>query len=246
MSVNPITFTKENIDLYLKELAKQFRKLNGAQMPAEMILIGGASILINYGFRDSTSDIDALIRASSAMKDAIGYVSDKMDLPAGWINEDFRHTKSYSPYLIKYSKPYRQYSNVLHIRTITAEYLVAMKLMAYRQYKHDISDVVGILRDQQKAGDPLTFERIDTAVRNLYDGWENLPGEAQTMIQGILATEDLDELYASYAWEEQAAKEALLDFEGEYPDVLKEDNLGDILSHLMKRQEEQSEGQTFG
>ena len=40
MSVNPITFTKENINLYLKELAKQFRKLNGAQMPAEMILIG--------------------------------------------------------------------------------------------------------------------------------------------------------------------------------------------------------------
>ena len=103
-----------------------------------------------------------------------------------------------------------------------------------------------ILRDQQKAGDPLTFERIDTAVRNLYDGWESLPAEAKTMIHGILAAEDLDELYASYAREEQAAKEALLDFEGEYPDVLKEDNLGDILSHLMKRQEEQSEGQTFG
>lgn len=238
--------TKENLDAYLKAVAKQFRKLNGKAMPAEITLIGGASILINYGFRDSTYDVDALIHASSSMKDAINYVTDTMGLPNGWLNEDFKNTKSYTPRLVMYSKPYRTFSNVVNIRTITGEYLVAMKLMAYRQYKHDISDIVGILRDQQKAGDPLIFERIDTAVNNLYDGWENMPAEAQTMIQGILATEDLDALYASYAKEEQAAKEALLDFEGEYPDVLKEDNLSDILSHLMKRQEEQSEGQTFG
>ena len=37
--------TKENLDTYLKELAKQFRKLNGKAMPAEITLIGGASIL---------------------------------------------------------------------------------------------------------------------------------------------------------------------------------------------------------
>ena len=238
--------TKENLDAYLKAVAKQFRKLNGKSMPAEITLIGGASILINYGFRDSTYDVDALIQASSSMKDAINFVTDTLGLPNGWLNEDFKNTKSYTPRLVRYSKPYRTFSNVVNVRTITGEYLVAMKLMAYRQYKHDISDIVGILRDQQKAGDRLTFERIDIAVKNLYDGWENLPGEAQTMIQGILATENLDELYASYAREEQAAKDALLDFEGNYPDMLKEDNLGDILNHLMKRQDEQSEGQIFG
>ena len=48
-------FTKENLDSYLKELAKEFRKKNGTGMPAEIILIGGASILINYGFREMTS-----------------------------------------------------------------------------------------------------------------------------------------------------------------------------------------------
>ena len=47
-------FTKENLDNYLKELAKEFRKLNGNKMPAEIILIGGASVLINYGFREMT------------------------------------------------------------------------------------------------------------------------------------------------------------------------------------------------
>lgn len=41
-------FTKENLDKHLKELAKEFRKQNGTKIPAEIILIGGASILINY------------------------------------------------------------------------------------------------------------------------------------------------------------------------------------------------------
>lgn len=228
--------TKENLDTYLKELAKQFRKLNGKAMPAEITLIGGASILINYGFRDSTYDVDALIQASSAMKDAINYVTDTLGLPNGWLNEDFKNTKSYTPRLVNYSKYYRTFSNVLTVRTITGEHLVAMKLMAYRQYKHDISDIVGILREQQNSGDPLTFERIDKAVTDLYDSWEKLPENARGMIESILANEDMDALYEAYANEEAAAKDALITFKDKYPDVLKEDNLADILSHLLKEQ----------
>lgn len=228
--------TKENLDTYLKEVAKQFRKLNGKAMPAEITLIGGASILVNYGFRDSTYDVDALIQASSAMKDAINYVTDTLGLPNGWLNEDFKNTKSYTPRLVNYSKYYRTFSNVLTVRTITGEYLVAMKLMAYRQYKHDISDIVGILREQQNSGNPLTFERIDKAVTDLYDSWENMPENTQSMIQSILANEDMDALYDAYASEEAAAKDALITFEDKYPDVLKEDNLADILSHLLNKQ----------
>ena len=49
-SEKQIEFTKENINTYLKEVAKEYRKQIGKNMPAEMILIGGASILVNYGF----------------------------------------------------------------------------------------------------------------------------------------------------------------------------------------------------
>ena len=54
-------FTKVNFDTYLKELAKEFRKLNGKTMKAEIILVGGAAVLANYGFRNMTTDIDAII-----------------------------------------------------------------------------------------------------------------------------------------------------------------------------------------
>lgn len=235
-----IAFGKDQIDSYLKEVAKQYRKLNRKGMPAEITLIGGASILINYGFRDSTYDVDALIQASSSMKDAISFVTDTMGLPNGWLNDDFKHTASYTPRLVTFSQYYRTFSNVVTIRTITGEYLVAMKLKAFRQYKHDISDIVGILREHVRSGDPLTFERINKAVCDLYDGWDQMPESAQSLIQSILANEDIDALYDAYAQEESAAKDALLTFEDQYPDVLKEDNLSDILSHLMAKQQEES------
>ncbi len=64
-------FRKEDLDLYLKELAKEFRKRNGKTIPAEITLIGGASILINYGFREMTYDMDAIMDAASSIRDAI-------------------------------------------------------------------------------------------------------------------------------------------------------------------------------
>ena len=84
-----VAFTKGNLDDYLRMLAKEFRKRNGKVMPAEIILIGGAAVLINYGFREKTYDFDAIIRASSAMKDAINYVGDENQLQEGWLNSDF-------------------------------------------------------------------------------------------------------------------------------------------------------------
>lgn len=62
------SFTKDNIDNYLKELAKEFRRRNRNKVPVEIILIGGASILINYGFREMTYDMDAIIRSSDTIK----------------------------------------------------------------------------------------------------------------------------------------------------------------------------------
>ena len=69
-----IFFSSENLDTYLKELAKEFRKINGKTLPAEVILVGGAAILANYGFRDKTYDVDAIIHATSAMKEAANRV----------------------------------------------------------------------------------------------------------------------------------------------------------------------------
>lgn len=233
-----IPFTKDKLDYYLRELGKEFRRLNGKKMPAELILVGGASVLANYGFRDNTYDVDALIQASSSMNDAINTVGDAHGLPNGWLNSDFKKTKSYSPKLPQYSKYYKTFSNVLTVRTISSEYLVAMKLMSLRQYKHDVSDIVGILWEQKEQGRPLSFTDIDKAVINLYDSWDNLPGDAQSLVVRLLDNKNLEKLYLKFRNEEKAAKAALIDFEKKYPNVVSEDNLSSILSNLKAKKNE--------
>ena len=143
------TFTKENIDAYLKAVAKEYRKLVGKNMPAELILIGGASVLINYGFREMTTDVDALISAASAMKDAINNVRDKYNLPNGWLNSDFVNTSSYSDKLYQFSVYYRTYSNIVTVRTVDAFLYNILYNHTGRNIFHDLwklGNIAGIFK----------------------------------------------------------------------------------------------------
>ncbi len=233
------SFTKENLDTYLKELAKEFRWLNGKSMPAEIVLVGGAAILTNYGFRDMTTDIDAVIHATSSMKDAINMVGDKFDLPNGWLNADFMHTGSYSPKLDEFSVYYKTFYGVLSVRTIAAEYLIAMKLRSGRKYKNDLSDVIGILAEHEKKGAPIALDKINTAVTNLYGGWNAFPEDSKPFIEKALKNGDFENVYASVKNEEIESKDILIDFEKDYPQVAKESNINDILKTLKEKRNKQ-------
>lgn len=229
------SFTKENLDTYLKELAKEFRKLNGKSMPAEIILVGGAAILTNYGFRDMTTDIDAVIKASSVMKDAINNVGDKFDLPNGWFNSDFMRTGSYSPKLNEISVYYKTFYGVLNVRTVAAEYLIAMKLRSGRKYKNDLSDIIGILAEHEKHGKAITLESVNSAVEKLYGGWNDFPEESEPFIEKALTNGDFAKVYESVKDEEMESKDILIGFENNYPNVAKESNINDILKSLKEK-----------
>ena len=234
-SEKQIEFTKENIDIYLKEIAKEYRKQIGKNMPAEIILIGGASVLVNYGFRDMTTGIDAVIQAASVMKDVITRVGDRYNLPNGWLNQDFIQTESYSPSLFQFSEYYRTYSNVLTIRTIAAEYLIAMKLRSGRQYKSDLSDVLGILAEHERNGNPISLERIQRAVSNLYGDWHSLPETSQNFIMNVMQDGNFYELYAQTMIGEKETKDLLIGFEQNYPGIAKEGNVDKIAETLQKK-----------
>ena len=240
MSETQFEFTKDNIDLYLKELAKEYRKRVGKNMPAELILIGGASVLVNYGFRDMTTDIDAIIQAASSMKDAINNIGDRFHLPNGWLNADFQKTDSYSSRLTLFSTYYKTFSNVLFIRTISAEYLIAMKLRSGRQYKSDLSDVLGILAEHEKRGIPITMVQIQRAVTDLYGEWAVLPEASRAFIKNILENGKYEQLFEQTQKGEQETKELLIQFEQDYPGVTKQDNVDHIAETLQRKADKAS------
>lgn len=230
-----IKFTKENLDSYLNRLAKEFKKLNGSRIKAEIILVGGASILANYNFREMTMDLDAVIKASSAMKDAINKVGDDLSLPNGWLNSDFVKTDSYSPNIAQYSSYYKQFNHILEVRTVPREYLVAMKLKSARKYKHDLSDAIGIIAEELTKGSPLSLEQIKKAYCNLYEDWSTLPETSKQVLNLALNSENLSSLYKEFSKTELENKEALIGFEQKYPGVTNTDNVNDIIDALNKQ-----------
>jgi len=238
MSSN-IPFTSESLDIYLKALAKEYKKLGGKGMPAEIILIGGAAILANYGFRESTYDMDALITASSAMHDAINHVGDEYGLQYGWLNEDFIKTKSYTPKIRQYSVHYKEFGRILEIRTVRGEYLLAMKMVSARGYKNDLSDIVGIIAEHQQRQLPLTWKMVEQAMQELYGSWDNVPPETVQLVRDALVLPDAAVLYERYRAEEIATKDFLTDFEEKYPKVANQDNIASILVQAKKKRKQQ-------
>lgn len=235
MSYNDKEFTKENIRDYLKELAKEYRKLSGKHVPAEIILVGGAAVLVRYGFRDMTNDVDAIVHASSVMKDAARRVGDAHGLPDGWFNSDFLHTASATDKLLQYSEYYATFANVVTVRVVSAEYLIAMKLRAGRRYKNDLSDIIGILAEHRETGKPISEARIHNAVSVLYGSWDVLPETSRAFFADLMNADDLTQIYEQIRSTELYAGERLRKLDKENPGLIGTDSIQNIIDRLLKQ-----------
>lgn len=229
-----VPFTKENVELSLKEIAKELKK-RGKGIEAEIILVGGASIIVNYSFRFSSYDIDAMYSMPSLMKEVINAVGDKQGLPNGWLNDDFKNTASYSNKIVQYSEYYKTFSNVLSVRTVRAEYLIAMKLVSGRQYKKDLSDIAGIVYEQSLLGKPITYEMIDTAVKNLYGNWDKISNTSKETLEKILNHENLQALFIELSEDEEKAKSVLSEISKKYPTTVNRDNADEIIKIALEK-----------
>ena len=113
-----------------------------------------------------------------------------------------------------------------------------MKMVSARQYKNDLSDIVGIVGEHQHKNNPLTLEQIDRAVCELYGSWSVIEPDTRQLLEQALALPDAFAVYQEYRNAELETKNLLVAFEKEYPNVLQESNLKDILQQARKKQEE--------
>lgn len=218
--------------MYLKELAKEFKRITGRKTSAEIIIVGGGSVLLNYDFRMNSVDVDAFNTYESAIKDAAKLVADKYNLSQQWLNDDFKKTPSYSPRLRQYSSYYKTFSNVLEIRTISREYLVAMKMVSGRKYKNDLSDILGILYYHYKNNDEITYQQIEKAVLDLYGNFDRIKDDVEEFVKTAVENKTFIDGYNLQKEAEQSIKENLIQFEEKYENVLSEDNIDDIINKL--------------
>ena len=226
---------KEDLGRYLDELAKEFKKEAGGRARAELILVGGGSVLANYSFRNMTTDLDAEIQTEASMKAAINRVGDRNGLPNGWLNTDFIKSESYSTKLRQVSRYYATFRQVLEVRTVRAEYLVAMKLKSGRIYKHDLSDVIGILMEHKEKKDPISRESVERAFAELYGDGAKMEEVSAALLNRVFEDLDLGSLYQEAASHEKMYRDILIDFDRKYPGTIKKETVNDMLIELKKR-----------
>jgi hypothetical protein len=171
------------------------------------------------------------------MTEAINTVGEKLNLSRGWLNADFKRTASYSDKILQVSVYYKTFSNILQVRTVAAEYLIAMKLMSGRRYKNDISDIYGVLWEHQKNGTPISKTSIERAVIELYGNAVKLSETSVKLLEKAFEDGDYETLYIRSREDEKEAKEILVEFEEQHPSTLKTENIDAILEQMKRKRD---------
>lgn len=233
--------TKENAYPILKAFAKEYKKQNGTTVPIELVIVGGGSILLNYGFRETTQDLDIMVQSLSLVKNVSYRIADLYNLPDNWLNTDFMHTASYSDKLREVSKHFCSFNNgSLEFRTVNGEYLIAMKMVSAREYRNDISDVVGILIYMKNECENFSMDRIDHAIEFLYGKRENvIKEEVYDKVKEYVkwSVPELEKEYDILTQMESQTEHELKDIKDKYPEVIKEESIDKIIEGLRKRKE---------
>jgi hypothetical protein len=128
-------------------LARLGQLLRERRVAGEIAVFGGAAIVLGFDFREATQDIDAMItQGHGQVVKAQQEVGAGLGLPPNWLNEQG------TSYLSKHSdfslfKTYPSEGQFgLRVLMATPQYLLAMKLLSFRSYGHDIEDIVQLAR----------------------------------------------------------------------------------------------------
>lgn len=133
--------TREVIVDALGRLADQ---LQPDRPPVDLIVVGGAAMVLLFGARDSTKDVDAFQldpEAKVRVAEAAAAVAIALELPGDWLNDaakGYVHGMSLGPVLL--DRP------TLRVRTLSVTQLLAMKLSAWRD-DLDVEDARRLLKE---------------------------------------------------------------------------------------------------
>jgi hypothetical protein len=115
-----------------------------ATMRDEMVVAGGAAMVVLYGARDATKDVDAFAVGSTdpaVLSRAARRVALALDLPENWLNDGAKgYLNGILPGKVLLDRP------ALLIRALAPQQLLAMKLSAWRD-DVDIADARVLLHE---------------------------------------------------------------------------------------------------
>ncbi|MCL2212456.1 MAG: DUF6036 family nucleotidyltransferase [Oscillospiraceae bacterium] len=129
--------SRENI---LNNLARLGQLLKEQGMEGEILLTGGAAMCLVHSARDMTKDVDALYEPKTIVNRLVAQIAEEKDLPANWMNDGVKGFVTDTAQV----EDFMQLEG-LKITTVSAEYLLSMKLMSARFGEKDYEDIAFLL-----------------------------------------------------------------------------------------------------
>jgi len=164
----------------LEALAHELEAL-GTTRQEEIVLAGGAALVLKYNAREATRDVDVCSigpAGATALREAARRVAANLELPDEWLNEGAKgYLKGFLPGEVLLDRP------ALLVRALGPQQLLAMKLSAWRD-DVDISDARLLLPEIQgrreevwNAIEPFLVPGRELKARYAFDDlWESSYG----------------------------------------------------------------------
>ncbi|GAC1369084.1 MAG: DUF6036 family nucleotidyltransferase [Ktedonobacteraceae bacterium] len=129
---------KEDIEKYLRMLGQELQK---KQVIGEILLVGGAVMLLEVGNREVTKDIDAYFepKYSYEIREAAKDIARREGLPDDWLNDGVKGFFYSQP-------PHKRWAEYpgLRVYIATLDYILVMKVIAGRP--QDIEDAKALIQ----------------------------------------------------------------------------------------------------
>lgn len=164
----------------LEELAREL-EATGTARREEIVLAGGAALVLLYNAREATRDVDICSSGSggsAGLREAARRVAGTLDLPEDWLNDGAKgYLQGFLPGEVLLDRP------ALLVRALGSQQLLAMKLSAWRD-DVDISDarlllteVRGEREEVWRAVEPFLVPGRELKARYAFeDLWESVHG----------------------------------------------------------------------
>jgi hypothetical protein len=169
------------INKYLSSLGKQLRKIH---IDGELIICGGAAMLLEYDSRETTKDIDGIFSPKTEINEIARKIAYENNLSDDWLNDKVKYSRSFIKTLRENSEYYKVYGN-LTVYTVNLEQMIAMKLVAFRVgISHDLEDLE-VLRANYNKSDNLTTKKAKEIIIKNYGDMSNMKQEAIEYIESL-------------------------------------------------------------
>lgn len=161
------------------------------QVELELCIYGGSAMMLAYDSRETTKDVDAIVRPSEVARRLARDVALQLGLHESWLNDDVKRFVSeagtFAPLRIEQLEDAAQ--RHLKITRPSASYLLAMKCLACRSglpgYPGDIEDIRFLIRKMEIR----TPGQVEEHIARFYP-YDALTPQARAIIGGLLSKPD--------------------------------------------------------